>query len=150
MNNHPHLLFVYGTLKTGFLNHDRLFRCPHTKFLGEAVTFDQNFRMGSKACGMGSYWAPVIYREKAPNARGSIWGELYSVSNNMMCIVDSYEGHPHIYNRQKISVIPIDGETQTIDAWCYLGHRDYHDSDDRIDYTRGTYRFLNGESVPPS
>jgi gamma-glutamylcyclotransferase (GGCT)/AIG2-like uncharacterized protein YtfP len=85
------ILFVYGTLRSGFDNpYARLLR-EQSEFLGPAIV------MGS-ICKMGDY---LGYR---PEPKGEVHGELYRLKNpeETFRILDEYEGPD--YERVMISV----------------------------------------------
>lgn len=84
MNN----IFVYGTLMNGQRAHDRL---NGAKYLGKAVLRD--YEMFS----LGEF--PGIQ----PHLGSSVVGELYEVDEDMLSMIDSYEGEGSIYNRETIS-----------------------------------------------
>lgn len=89
-------IFVYGSLKKGFHNHDLL---NGAKFLGHYVTRNDYYVMTGKGHGF-----PFVY--KMPNhwQAGYISGELYEVSAEQLEDLDILEGHPLFYKRTLISL----------------------------------------------
>lgn len=103
-----HLLFVYGTLKEGFYNHDR--------YLG-----------GSKSTSLGSAFTSndyTLYIEALPfmveeSSDAPVEGELYEIDDATLAEIDDLEGHPYAYRRQKIRVTNVDGEEKLCYAYIY-------------------------------
>lgn len=88
------LLFVYGSLKKGFDNHNLLSK--YAKRLGKARTV-KKFAMYEDS--FGNY----PYLIDAPLAK--IKGELYQISRaELMQKIDEFEGAPDYYERKKIEV----------------------------------------------
>jgi len=88
------LLFVYGSLKKGFDNHNLLSK--YAKRLGKAHTV-KKFAMFEDS--FGNY----PYLVDAPFAK--IKGELYQITRaELMKIIDEFEGVPDYYVRKKIEV----------------------------------------------
>lgn len=93
-------VFVYGTLKRGFGNHEYLL--SKSKFLGEHVT-DPAYTMVS--CGG---FPGVIESGSTP-----ITGEVFEVTEEELLDCDRLEGHPNWYRRK---LIP----TPYGEAWVYI------------------------------
>ena len=93
-------LFVYGTLKKGFYNHHWLPK--DSKFLGAGYV--TGFEMRSN----GGF--PYTF----PEMDGTIFGELYEVSDLKSC--DTLEGYPHHYTRSIVMVHQVPNITE---AWMY-------------------------------
>jgi len=87
-------LFVYGTLKRGFSNHQLL---KDSQFLGFAQTKDR-YPLIKTYFGL-----PILlpFKDTGHNVRG----EVYEVSSSLMKAIDKLEGHPNINKRELISVI---------------------------------------------
>jgi gamma-glutamylcyclotransferase (GGCT)/AIG2-like uncharacterized protein YtfP len=92
--SYSELLFVYGSLKKGFDNHDLLKQ--HAKRLGKAKTV-RKFGMFEDT--FGNY--PYLTTDPL----NQIYGELYEIkSKELMEKIDRFEGAPTYYQRQKIMV----------------------------------------------
>lgn len=102
-------VFVYGSLKQGFGNHLVL---GGSRLLGEAVTCDAKFGMGSYK----AYPACFVDHESATNV---IHGEAYSVNRNILRRLDQLESNGVFYKRERVSVQLLGTDTK-VDAWMYL------------------------------
>lgn len=100
-----HKLFTYGTLKKGHSNHDLL---KGAKYLGRYET-----GLGYTKVTKG---LPFLYLD--PNGTGCE-GELYLIPDLTLALVDRLEGHPHLYERKKITIYGLDKDIQD-EAWCYI------------------------------
>jgi len=88
------LLFVYGSLKKGFDNHNLLNK--YAKRLGKAHTV-KKFSMFEDSFGNYPYIVDV------PHSK--IKGELYQINRaELMQRIDEFEGAPDYYERKKIEV----------------------------------------------
>ena len=88
------LLFVYGSLKKGFDNHNLLSK--YAKRLGKARTV-KKFGMFEDSFGNYPYLIPAPYTR--------IQGELYEIQRKeLMDKLDKFEGSPEYYERKKIEV----------------------------------------------
>ncbi len=96
------LVFVYGTLKKGFGLHQVL-KNINAEFKGNWIT-DPKYTMFA----LGGF--PGV----RPNGGDSIHGEVYAVPN--MKELDSVEGYPSLYTREKLS-------TEWGDSWIYIYNR---------------------------
>lgn len=81
-------LFVYGSLKRGFSNHDRM---RGACFAGVAVTAS-----GHELFLVGEYPALVT------GGAGTVSGEVYEVTPEHLLRLDAFEDHPHLYCRTTI------------------------------------------------
>lgn len=81
------LVFVYGTLLSGFPMNDFLLK--HSKFLGEFATSPE-YSMYS----MGGYYPAITI-----NGNRSILGEVYGINNKTQELLDAYEGYPDYYDK---------------------------------------------------
>jgi gamma-glutamylcyclotransferase (GGCT)/AIG2-like uncharacterized protein YtfP len=102
MNTEEHrLLFVYGTLMSGFYNHRHL-EHPGVRFIGEART--------TRGYGMAASGIPFMYRlpdhfDSTAARLSTVKGELYSVPSWIIeGPIDALEGHPNHYRRQPVYV----------------------------------------------
>jgi len=88
------LLFVYGSLKKGFDNHNLLSK--YAKRIGKSITIGK-FGMFEDSFGNYPYLVP------APKMR--IHGELYLIERKeLLDKLDQFEGAPEYYERKKILV----------------------------------------------
>jgi gamma-glutamylcyclotransferase (GGCT)/AIG2-like uncharacterized protein YtfP len=110
-----HKLFVYGTLKQGFGNHDFL---ENAKFLGAYDTSNANYRMVS----LGNF--PGVIELDGQDEHCYILGELYEVDDATLAKIDMLEGNGHFYTRK---VIDLSDTDDTIEAWMYLLPQSYLD-----------------------
>lgn len=106
-----HRVFVYGTLKTSQPNNYVLQTCHGVaQFIGKGIT--KSLYPLVVAC---RYNIPFLlpFEGKGKN----INGEVYSVDDKMLNILDDFEGHPTFYKRQQISVLL--GDKCEL-CWCYI------------------------------
>jgi len=102
-------LFVYGSMKQGFQNHERL---KNAEYIGNFETSGR-YTMYADTSKMFPY---VIEDEK----RFRIEGEVYKiVSKKDFEAIDLLEGVPDFYSRKQISVIEIKGNRK-FSAWIYF------------------------------
>lgn len=88
------LLFVYGSLKKGFDNHNLLKK--YAKRLGVARTI-KKFGMFEDSFGNYPYLVPIPHTQ--------VYGELYEIQRkDLMDKIDTFEGSPEYYERKKIEV----------------------------------------------
>jgi gamma-glutamylaminecyclotransferase len=99
------LLFVYGTLRRGFENHEDYLH--NAQFMGNASTRDEY------ALVVGEL--PYVVKDRAV---ARIVGELYAVDAATLEQVDGLEGHPDEYRREEILVLT--GQGQELCAWIYF------------------------------
>ena len=109
-------LFIYGTLKKGFANHDTVMK--GTEYLGAGVSLNRFPLLIA-----GQWNSPVLMEE--PGSGFQVQGELYRVAEEKLAEIDQFEGtdSPHGYYRKAISVIPnypIDGGCVGILAYTYF------------------------------
>lgn len=99
-----HLVFVYGTLRRGFVNHSLL---ESSCFVGMGRTLEHY------ALYVGAL--PYVIRNDPVSP---IIGELYEVDGKTLENLDDLEGHPDEYRREEVSVVSDNGEK--ISAWLYF------------------------------
>lgn len=98
------MVFVYGTLKG----------MHQGKFIDHGVT-DELFHMWD-----GGFPVVCPAQQNDENA-GVLFGELYAVSPEEMAGLDSYEGYPSLYGREKYQInLSKGGSTE---AWIYTGNQ---------------------------
>ena len=96
-----HLVFVYGSLKRGFGNHDVL---GDSEFIAKTRTVGRCYNMIS----LGAFPGVIDKGEY------DIEGELYSVDDYTMDALDMLEGEGYLYRRRKVGLAS--GHT----AWIYF------------------------------
>ncbi len=105
-----HLVFVYGTLKSGFRNHGYL----HDND-APSVRIDRGGAETSEKYPMFARSIPyVLYH---PGAGHHIRGELWKVSSQTLLILDRLEGHPDAYECRLITACANNERHQ---AWLYF------------------------------
>ncbi|ACM29285.1 hypothetical protein Arad_7880 [Rhizobium rhizogenes K84] len=114
MNHDNQIVFVYGTLKRGFANHDIL---TNARYAGTAVTMDPYPLIISE-----SWNVPVVVDEVGSGYR--VEGELFSVPLLDLKIMDEFEdvGRTQGYIRKRIVVEIVSGDQLT--AWIYMKLRE--------------------------
>lgn len=101
----PHLVFVYGTLKSGFYNN----RCIEGGKL--IATGNTRNKYGMKH--LGSFPGIDMSVEVS-----QIHGEVWEVSHDMLLhSLDMLEGYPSFYDR---AIVSIETDTETVQAWMYF------------------------------
>ncbi len=99
MNRNPELVFVYGTLKRGFVNHHWLAGCG---FEGEGTV------------------AGLVLHDLGPfpmaiPGSGAVRGEVFRLAAEALGRLDRLEGYPRLYDRMPMPLL--DGRW----AWVYVG-----------------------------
>lgn len=91
------LIAVYGTLKSGFNNHDFIDNAG-LHYLGDALTRDKAFVMAERSI-------PYVWEEKKGH---KIKVELYQFENiTDLKYIDRLEGHPDFYERKPYKFVGI-------------------------------------------
>ncbi len=96
------LVFVYGTLRRGYIHHRLLSRA---RYLGRHTTKPRYTMLD-----LGAY--PGVIEE----GRTAVTGEVYTVSKRSLLRLDALESHPVEYTRKPI-------ETAYGHAWMYIYRR---------------------------
>lgn len=99
-----HLIFVYGTLRSGHSNHH---------LLKDANSYGAGTTVGQYSMYLISGYPYVTSFEP----RYQIIGELYEIDSDTLSVLDKMEGHPRHYERREVLVIS--GGTQYT-AWMYF------------------------------
>lgn len=103
------IVFVYGSLKKGFINNSRL---KNAEFIGSAKTVEK-YEMYRSSHGN---WPYLI---KDHGLGSLIKGEVYSLSDNLLKVIDEFEGHPDYYKRELVKVKLTESE-EVIEAFIYF------------------------------
>ena len=106
-------VFVYGTLKRGYSNHD-LLEIIEAEFIGKAKTAKPTFDLINLRAFPGLVWGDYF-----------VSGELYDVSDKNIGVIDRLEGHPDFYCRDVIPV-SVDDLIVEIEAWAYFINEPEH------------------------
>ena len=101
----PHLLFAYGSLKSGQSNHGLI---RHGVFVGHGWT-RHKYSLGG--------WGKFAFAATTP-ALYPIHGEVWAVCEKTLKHTDDLENHPVTYVRKKTEVLLPEGG---IEVWIYLG-----------------------------
>jgi gamma-glutamylcyclotransferase (GGCT)/AIG2-like uncharacterized protein YtfP len=131
-----HYIFVYGTMKQGFRNYNRI-KSRYSTYVGNFVT-KKKYHMMVRETGIG-YIAPVAIE----GGDFRISGEIYKTKGPNLQIMDIAEGHPNIYVRRKISI-----KGYPHNVWMYLYNPeqlDYFYDNHRIQFceNKKALEFLN-------
>ena len=113
MDDLNNAVFVYGTLKKGFSNHNFL---KNSVFAGIAATSELY-------CMYEHYYSyPALIENEPENI---VTGELYLCSDKTIESLDKLEGHPDYFYRKEIPVI-YDGEMFMVNTYFFnaKGRRD--------------------------
>ena len=110
--SNENLVFVYGSLKQGYHNHDVIAfdfdnhaRNKGYDYLGKTKTVDK-FTMYD----MGSFPA-ISFDENGKH----VTGELYAVDDATLDLIDVLEGYPDHYDRKEVELEGIE-----VKAWIYF------------------------------
>lgn len=109
MNNY---VFVYGTLMQGQGNH---------RWLGKSGTDNQCLGCSETI----SFYRMVISKIGIPavlfeNPIGTIKGELYKITNQILWHLDALESNGYVYQRVQVKVRRLFGKP-SVSAWLYFG-----------------------------
>ena len=96
-----HNIFVYGTLKRNFIA-TGLNRFPEADYIGGAVTTDAKYTLYD----LGRFPAAML------DGDSHIKGEMWSLTDDLMKVIDYYEGYPSLFDRTMI-------DTSAGQAWMY-------------------------------
>jgi len=96
-------LFVYGTLKNGFHNHQLL---EDAEFICSATTKEKYPLVNIEG------YFPYLINDKGVGH--CVEGEVYKIDEEILAMLDILEGYPDLYNRHKIRVKSLGIELQAI------------------------------------
>lgn len=119
------LVFVYGSLKTGFGN-NFILQDNDAELIGTATTMYSTFRMHS----LGAF--PAVVED---NRNGKeIVGEVWSVNSKRLRALDRLESNGRLYERRLVSLSLVP-EATILQAWMYvfLGNPEHFASEDDSD-----------------
>jgi len=101
-------IFVYGTLKTGYWNYDRILK-DRALFVGPAISADRDYTM---------YATTIPFLMGGNRTSGDyVTGEVFEVDDETLAWCDALEGHPDSYCREEREFLVSDGR---VTAWVYL------------------------------
>jgi len=109
-----HLVFVYGTLKSGEPNSGVMMdvETGQATLIGKAQTLEKYpLIIASK------FNIPFLLLH--PGNGHIIEGEVYTVDDRKLALLDEFEAHPHFYLRNKYPVKMINNGSQ-MEVWIYL------------------------------
>ncbi len=108
-----HQVFIYGTLKRGFPNHQA--GLAKARFVARVQT-QQAFPL---VIG-GRWFSPYLIDEPGQGQR--VFGELFAVDDEGLALLDELEGvgHPLGYRRIVVGCLL---EEQALEAWTYVKDR---------------------------
>ena len=106
------------------LHHLRRICGWHFTVLGAALLKDYEFGPDTRG-----------YANIRPQAGKQVWGVLYDVDQHCIDALDEFEGYPHTFGRQEITVSDEDEKQQK--AWVYIEAADkFGNAPIRDDYMR--------------
>jgi gamma-glutamylcyclotransferase (GGCT)/AIG2-like uncharacterized protein YtfP len=94
MPKNYHYVFVYGTLKEGYYNHELL---KDSEFIACAKTKDKYPMVNTEE------YFPYLINDKGYGYH--IEGEVYRVNQLTLLALDQLEGYPELYTREQIKII---------------------------------------------
>lgn len=100
----PNWVFVYGTLKKGFVNNDLLTSATH---IGSATTRTSDYIMYQEGAAHYPYVQRVteIDEKFFREAQGRLFGDLYQVTGEQLATLDLLEGNGSHYRRVKVPIV---------------------------------------------
>jgi len=115
-----HYVFVYGTLKRDFRNHQVL---SGSKVVGCGFSESDRFVMAKEL----RHRFPVAFFDNRVESRGRLYGEVYEVKPEVIRDLDYLESNGIMYKRYPLmfEVFQRTGPKQKIRAWVYLGIKEY-------------------------
>mmetsp|Transcript_7602 Transcript_7602/g.12300 ORF Transcript_7602/g.12300 Transcript_7602/m.12300 type:complete len:341 (+) Transcript_7602:2278-3300(+) len=117
-----HVVFVYGTLKRGFYNHQFLARCKQTRFVGEGITRNEFYLSVG-----GPNLIPYLQRPQTGLEGKLVKGEVYLVGDDMLNKLDVIEDVPRHYVR-KVVAVDIQQGTDLVEKECFIYVKSEYDA----------------------
>lgn len=121
MSSNTHLVFVYGSLKTGSPN-NALLVDGHATRLGDAITAERYLLLDGFSFPYLVNPAKLRHMTDCEGMLGRIKGEAYRVDDETLVALDHLESHPRFYKREKI-VIENPNRSVAGFAWVYFLNR---------------------------
>lgn len=112
MATKPNLVFVFGTLKRGYTNYERLLK--RAKFIGPALSVDNNYIM--QDVGFPTLWQ----QEKIGVLSGRVKGEVFALTDQQLRSCDWLEGNGRMYTREQRLFEVLGKSGGEVTAWVYL------------------------------
>jgi gamma-glutamylcyclotransferase (GGCT)/AIG2-like uncharacterized protein YtfP len=115
-----HYLFVYGTLRKQFGNHNLL---KDQQLVGCGFTNKNSFFMARNKL----HGFPVVFFDNREETRAKIYGEVYKVSPEVLLDLDELEANGVMYKRLPLTVdyYQKEGGVKQARCWMYLGIKDF-------------------------
>ncbi len=129
MSPNSRLLFVYGSLKRGHSNHDRIVRYNGV-FLGPVETAE-GFELRFIHRGMSG--VATMIRSHS----GTVLGELYRIPD--IRPLNIFEGHPHYYRLEEIIIKNEAGKSRKVSAYIFQAVHELNSRDSSL-IVDGDYR----------
>ena len=120
---------------TGMRNHSRL-KGARLLTKHAHTNFRRDYWLTTRTTSNG-YSAPILTEGIPGVPKGSIWGEVYEIDNDMLLRLDMFEGHPDVYERRKIE-IEYENKRRSYTSglmWTYFYNGPSSASQDYIDHS---------------
>lgn len=119
VSSKDHRLFVYGTFKRGFPNHDEVMGA--FDFVGQYQTF-----FAYPLVVGGCWFAPYLIND--PGVGHCVTGEVFSVDAEGLAWLDAFEDHGCANGALRVSISVHElGHTDTEEVWTYVKNPDSAD-----------------------
>jgi gamma-glutamylcyclotransferase (GGCT)/AIG2-like uncharacterized protein YtfP len=96
------LLFVYGTLKTGFKNHHILTRDGDTRFLWDDQIAGFLWRTPTALPMATQLKHPAMWYRDRGDEIPIVHGQVWLGPDELIARLDTFEGHPNWYERRSV------------------------------------------------
>lgn len=110
-----HYIFVYGTLKSGKINHKKI-KHSGCRYVADGFTHDKTFQLKETRGGIPVALGTFGDRDQSNSHR--IAGELYLVDTDVVPDLDGFEQNGVLYRRGKMRIMV---GADLVPAWMYLG-----------------------------